>query len=166
MLKYGVGGMKKCLVLTLAIFLISCSGNNRMTNGQLIGSVGGGLIGTYAGSQFGGGSGNLLFLVAGATIGSLMGYAYGDSLIPSDRAKFKDSAKIAMDNIDDGQVYSWSNPDTGVAGTIKPTRSYFAEKGELCRDFDATIAAKKGVGRTKGRACKVAKDAWFVESRI
>ncbi len=158
--------MKKSLVIALALFLAACSGNNRMSNGQLIGAIGGGVIGSYVGSQLGGGTGSLLFIVAGATVGSLAGYAYGDSLIPSDRAKFKDSAKIAMDNIGDGQVYSWTNPDTGVAGTIKPTRSYYVENGQLCRDFDATIAAEKGVGRTQGRACKISADAWFVDSRI
>jgi surface antigen len=158
--------MKKSLVIALALFLAACSGNNRMSNGQLIGSIGGGIIGTYVGSQFGGGAGNLLFMVAGATLGGMAGYAYGDSLIPSDRARFKDSTKLAMDNISDGQVYSWTNPDTGVAGTIKPTRSYYVEKGRLCRDFDASIAADHRVGRTKGRACKIGADAWFVDSQI
>lgn len=158
--------MKKGLVLALALFLVACGGNNRMTNGQMIGVIGGGVIGTYIGSQLGGGAGNLLFMVAGATLGSMAGYAYGDSLIPSDRAKFKESTKVAMDNIGDGQVYSWTNPDTGVAGTIKPTRSYYVENGQLCRDFDATIAVSEGVGRTQGRACKIGPDAWFVDSRI
>jgi surface antigen len=158
--------MKKSLVIAMAFFLASCAGNNRMTTGQMIGVIGGGIIGTYVGSQFGGGAGKLLFTVAGATLGGMAGFAFGDSLIPSDRAKFKESTKVAMDNIGDGQVYSWTNPDTGVAGTIKPTRSYYVDNGKLCRDFDATIAVDKGVGRTKGRACKIGDDAWFVDSRI
>jgi surface antigen len=158
--------MKKGLVLALTLFLAACSGNKRMSNGQMIGLIGGGIIGTYVGSQFGGGAGNLLFMVAGAAIGGMGGYAFGDSLIPSDHAKFKESAKVAMDNIRDGEVYSWTNPDTGVAGTIKPTRSYYVDNGQLCRDFDATIAASEGIGRTHGRACKISADAWFVEGRI
>ena len=158
--------MKKGLVLALALFLAACSGNNQMSKGELIGTVGGGIVGAYVGSNFGGGAGRLLFIVGGAAIGGLAGFAYGDALIPSDRAKFKDSAKIAMDNIGDGQVYSWTNPDTGVAGTIKPTKSYYVETGQLCRDFDATIAVERNVGRTQGRACRVSATAWFVDSRI
>ncbi|MBT3990681.1 MAG: hypothetical protein HON14_16195 [Rhodospirillaceae bacterium] len=158
--------MKKGLIVALVLFLAACSGNNRLTTGQTIGVIGGGIIGTYIGSQFGGGAGNLLFMAAGATLGGMAGFAYGDSLIPSDRAKFKDSAKVAMDNVSDGQVYSWTNPDTGVAGTIKPTRSYYVDKGQLCRDFDASIAVDRQVGRTHGRACKISADAWFVDSRI
>ena len=158
--------MLKGLVLAIALFCTACSANNRMTNGQLIGAIGGGIIGTYVGTQLGGGSGTLVFLVAGATLGSLTGYAYGDSLIPSDRVRFKDAAKVAMDNIKDGQVYSWINPETGVAGTITPVRSYYAEKNQMCRDFEATIAANTGVGKTKGRACKLGFDAWLVESRV
>ena len=158
--------MVKGLVLVIVLFCTGCSVNNRMTNGQLIGAIGGGIIGTYVGTQLGGGSGNLLFLVAGTTLGSLTGYAYGDSLIPSDRVRFKDAAKVAMDNIKDGQVYSWTNPKTGVAGTITPVRSYYAEKDQICRDFEASIAVDSGVGRTKGRACKMGLDAWLVESRV
>ena len=158
--------MLKGMFIAVLIFLSACSGNNRMTNGQLIGAIGGGIIGGYVGTQLGGGSGNLLFLVAGTTLGSLFGYANGDSLIPSDRALFKDSAKLAMNNIEDGNVYSWVNPDTGVAGTITPIRSYYAENNKVCRDFDATIAVGERTGTTKGRACKVGVDSWFVDSRI
>ena len=158
--------MIKGMVIGALIFLSACSGNNRMTNGQLIGAIGGGIIGSYVGTQLGGGSGNLLFLVAGTTLGSLAGYAYGDSLIPSDRALFRDSAKVAMDNIEDGNVYSWVNPDTGVAGTITPVRSYYAENHKVCRDFDATIAVRGKTGVTRGRACKVGTDSWLIDSRI
>ena len=144
--------MKKSLVLAMVFFLAACSGNSRMTNGQLIGSIGGGIIGTYVGSQIGAGSGNLV------------GYSYGDSLIPSDRAKFKEATKVAMDNIADGEVYSWVNPDSGVAGTITPVRSYHVEKDQICRDFEATISVDKRIGKTNGRACKISADAWLVDS--
>ena len=157
--------MKKGIVLAVAIFLAACSSQNKLTTGQMIGSIAGGVIGSYVGSQFGGGAGNLLFIVAGATVGGLAGYAYGDSLIPSDRAKFKESTKTAMDHIKDGQVFSWTNPDTGVAGTIKPTKSYYVDN-RLCRDFDASIAVKQAVGKSQGRACKIGPDAWYVDSRV
>jgi surface antigen len=158
--------IKQVFVMALALLLSACSGKNSIENGEMIGAVAGGVVGTYVGSKFGGGAGSLLFMVAGAAVGSLAGYAYGGTLIPSDRAKFKDSTKIAMDSIRDGQVFSWTNPDTGVTGTIKPTRTYYVKNGQLCRDFDATIAANRKVGRTKGHACKIAPDAWLVESRI
>ncbi len=158
--------MKKVVVLAFALVLAACSGNSRMTTGQIIGAISGGIVGSYIGTRLGGGTGSLLFVVAGTAMGSLAGYAYGDSLIPSDRAEFKNSAKVAMDIINDGQVYSWSNPVSGVVGTITPVRSYFAEKGQFCRDFDATIAAESGIGSAKGRACRVGPNAWYLDARV
>ncbi|MEE2745250.1 MAG: RT0821/Lpp0805 family surface protein [Pseudomonadota bacterium] len=154
------------IVALLYVFLLgACSDSYRMTTGQMLGAVSGGVIGSYAGTQVGGGSGKLLFIVRGAALGSLIGYAYGDSLMPSDHAKFTNSAKVAMDNSYDGQVFSWVNPESGLAGTITPIRSYYAD-GQYCRDFDATIAMTNGLGKSKGRACKTDDDDWFLNSRI
>jgi surface antigen len=79
---------------------------------------------------------------------------------------FKDAAKVAMDTTNDGQFYFWTNPDTGVTGTIKPIRTYYAENGYLCRIFNATISSNKKVGRTKGHACKIAPDAWLIDNQV
>ena len=158
--------MCKVLLIIASIILSACAGKTDLTKGQVIGIVGGGVIGTYVGNYLGSGSGNLLFMVAGASLGGLTGYAYGNELVPSDRAEFKKSAKVAMDRMKDGEVYSWVNKDTGIAGTIKPTRSYYAENGKYCREFLATISTIKTVGKADGLACKIGANAWFINSQV
>ena len=158
--------MSKVLLIIVSLVLTACTGKTDLTKGQVIGIIGGGVIGSYVGNYLGSGSGNLLFMVAGASLGGLTGYAYGDELVPSDQAEFKKSAKFAMDKMKDGEVYSWVNKDTGIAGTIKPTRSYYAQNGKYCREFLATISTIKNVGRADGLACKIGRNAWFVDSRV
>jgi len=158
--------MKKVLVVAAALLFAACSGDRTMTNGQMIGTVGGGFLGGYVGSHFGGGAANILFIVAGTAVGAAAGYSFGNTLIPSDRTQFENSTKLAMEKMEDGQLMNWSNPEPGVAGTITPVKSYQTRDGYYCRDFDASIAAKKeGVGHGKGRACKVQGGSWLIDAR-
>lgn len=158
--------MKKLMIISVALMVAACSGNNRMSNGQMIGAVGGGLLGGYVGSHFGSGAGNILFMVVGTTVGAAAGYSFGSTLLPSDRSKFENSTQLAMDNVSDGQLLNWTNADTGVAGTITPLKTYYSSEGYYCRDFDATIAAKEGVGAGKGRACRAESGSWLIDNRV
>ena len=159
--------MKKIMVVVVVLLMVACSGNRSMTNGQIIGTVGGGLVGGLVGSHFGGGAANILFIVAGTAAGAAAGYSFGNTLIPSDRTQFEKSTTIAMEKMNDGQQMNWSNPDTGVAGTITPVKSYQTRDGFYCRDFDASIAVKKeGVGHGKGRACKAEGGSWQIDARV
>lgn len=156
--------MKKVMILTAALLLAACQ-NTQMNQGQIAGGLAGAVVGGFAGSMFGGGTGQLLFILAGATVGGGAGYSIGDQLLPSDQTKFQQSTQHAMDNVGDGQLVNWINPQTGVAGTIKPTRSYYAGNNRYCRDFQASIAVNAGVGEGAGRACRIAGGAWFIDEK-
>ena len=62
----------------------------------------------------------------------------------------------------DGQLFSWTNPTTGVAGTIKPTRTFYAGEDIYCREFEARIAVNEAIGTTTSRACRIAGGAWYL----
>jgi len=157
--------MKKVMVLTGGILLAACSQqgvNLDLTTGKTVGAGAGGIIGGLIGAQFGGGIGTILYTIAGVAMGAAAGYTYGESLLPSDHQTFHDQTKRAMAHAGNGQVVSWTNPSTGVAGTITPTRSYYLGQGQVCRDFQATISAPEGIGHGNGVACKMAGGAWQI----
>ncbi len=156
--------MKKFLVLGAALLIAACSGQ-QINPGKMVGAATGALIGGYAGSQFGGGAGNLMFIIAGGVVGAASGISIGEQLMPSDRTKFHQSAQFAMSNTSDGKMMNWINPETGVAGTIKPVRTYYAGQNRFCREFEASIAVRDQVGEANGRACKVGGGVWHLDSR-
>jgi len=141
--------VKKVMVVSVALLLGACadlSPENKVISARVAGTVGGGIIGGYIGSMFGGGVGDLIFIAVGAAAGGGAGYYFGDSLLPSDLAKFQTSTRFAMNNAVDGELVNWTNPKTGVAGSITPTRTYYAGNATYCRDFSATISAPEGIG--------------------
>ena len=130
------------------------------------GAVSGAMIGGFVGSQFGGGAGGIVFTIVGATLGGATGYySVLKNLAPGDVSFFEKSAGQAMERTGDGQIYNWVNPKTGVAGTLKPTRSYLVSDGNLCREFVATIATGKNIGRANAKACRL-EGGWKISSGL
>ena len=157
--------MKKFIAMAVALSLSACS-NSQMDPGQMVGTTVGALIGGFAGGQFGGGAGQIVFMAIGGAVGAGAGYTIGSQLMPSDVKRFHNSAQIAMENTSDGQLLNWANPTTGVAGTIKPTRSYYAGQNTYCRDFEATIAVNSDIGEASARACKFAGGSWHLDPKV
>jgi surface antigen len=161
--------MKKVMVLTGALLLAACGQQNvnlDLSTGKVAGAGAGAIIGGLIGAQFGGGIGTILYTIAGIAAGAAAGYTFGDSLLPSDRVAFHENTRRAMANAGNGQVVSWTNPGTGVAGTITPTRSYYAGQGQVCREFRATISAPEGIGHGTGMACKIAGGGWQIRPPV
>jgi surface antigen len=162
--------MKKALTLTAALVitgcLAGCGVQKPQTHDQFVASgvsaVSGAAIGYAVGSQFGGGTGNIIMMIFGGTVGAMGGWAYGGTLMPSDRETFRKTTQQAMQTAPNGQVVTWANPETRTAGSITPTGSFIGKGGLQCRNFDATIAAKEGIGRGNGIACKGQDGEWLV----
>ena len=161
--------MKKILVVIALLSVAACSSSQNaqtVNPGPMIGTAVGALIGGFAGGQFGGGAGQVVFTLVGGAIGAAAGFSISDQLLPSDITRFRNSAKLAMENTGDGQLHSWTNPLTGVAGTIKPVRTYYAAQDTYCRDFEATIAIKDDIGEASSRACKISGGSWYLDPKI
>lgn len=162
--------MKNALILTAAVALTGsltgCGAQKPQTHDQFIASavsaVSGAGIGYAIGSQMGGGTGNIMMMVFGGAVGAMGGWAYGGTLMPSDKETFRKSTQQAMEHTPTGQVATWVNPETRTAGSITPTGSFVGKGGRHCRNFDATVAASDGIGRGTGIACKGDDGEWLV----
>ena len=159
-------------IITVILFLIFIGGCENFKAptpkqvGSLGGAVSGAMVGCFVGSRFGGGAGALVFTIIGATVGGATGYySVLKDLAPGDVSFFEKSTGQAMEETGDGQIYNWVNPKTGVAGTLQPTRSYLVSGGSLCRDFVATIASGKNVGRANAKACRL-EGSWKIYSSL
>ena len=160
--------MKKIVAITALILLVACSKTHttQMKSGPIATAAIGALVGGITAGQFGSGAGQLIFTILGGALGAGVGYSIGEQLVPSDLSRFRDSAKYAMDDTRDGELYNWTNPSTGVAGTIKPTRTYYAGENIYCRDFEAKIAVNQDIGEASSRACRVAGGPWYLEPNV
>jgi surface antigen len=162
--------MNKALILAAAVGLTgplaACGVQKPQTHDQFIASavsaVSGAGIGYAVGSQMGGGTGNIIMMVFGGAVGAMGGWAYGGTLMPSDKETFRKTTQQAMQHTPNGQVVTWANPETRTAGSITPTGSFIGKGGRHCRNFDATVATQGDIGRGSGVACKGDNGEWLV----
>jgi surface antigen len=156
--------MKTLVVLSCAAFLGACAQPKTYDSGvaSVVMAANGAFIGATAGGLMGGGNGNIALMAAGAAVGAMGGWSYGSTLMPSDREALRATAQKAMIEARDGEVVSWANPETRVAGTVTPTHSFVGRRGLSCRGFEASIAAREGVGRGTGTACRTADGEWVI----
>jgi uncharacterized protein YcfJ len=75
--------LKPFVIFLLMISLVGCENTSKQDIGTMTGAVAGGLIG----SRFGGGSGNILAIGAGAVAGAIIGNAIGKSMDTTDKLK-------------------------------------------------------------------------------
>lgn len=139
----------------LALSLTACETLSRQQQGQVIGGVVGGVVG----SQVGGGRGQTAAIIFGSIAGSMIGGQIGKNMDDTDRYR----TAQALNNGKTGQSVSWTNPDTGLAYNVTPTRTYNQDTGP-CREFN--LEATVGNGEQKdvfGTACLQADGSWKVQ---
>ena len=91
---------------------------DKETIGQVLGGVGGALIG----SQIGGGKGKLVAVTAGALGGLFVGGEIGKQLDARDRQGIAETGQQALNT---GQSTSWTNPNTGTTSTARVTETVY-----------------------------------------
>ncbi|MAS87966.1 MAG: hypothetical protein CMH30_08350 [Micavibrio sp.] len=155
------------IVMTASLALAGCTGMNNPsspnTGGvkQGVGTVGGAVLGGLAGSQVGGGSGQLWATGAGALLGAYLGGEVGKSLDRADMLAME-NARMKAQSAPIGQQISWNNPETGNNGTITPIRDGKTSSGEYCREYQQTIVVGGKEERAFGTACQQADGSWKV----
>jgi surface antigen len=130
---------------------------NKTTGGTLLGAAAGGLLG----SQIGGGSGKLIATGAGVLLGGLIGHQVGTSLDKAD-VNYANQAQQRAYAAPIGQKISWTNPESGNAGTITPTREGQDSGGRYCREFQTTITVGGKPEQAYGTACRQPDGTWKV----
>ena len=143
-----------------AVLLAGCAteGNQKQVGGTLLGAG----LGALAGSQLGGGKGQLAAVAVGALAGAWLGGEVGKSLDKADRLYLQKNAQNSLEYTQSGSASSWRNPDSGNSGTFTPTRTYQQAGGQNCRDFEQTIIVGGRSETAVGRACRNADGTWTV----
>ena len=153
-------GSRMTAVLAALFLLTGCiTGQGpKQTGGTFIGAGLGGL----AGSQFGSGSGRLVAVGLGTLAGALVGAEVGRSLDEADKAYAYQTEQVALETVPTGSSVGWSNPDTGHAGTVTPTRTYQAPTGAYCREYQHTVYVGGRAENAYGTACRQPDGSWQV----
>lgn len=164
--------MKKAVAVLLAATVVvgACApvggGRGGNSNYGTMGAGAGAVLGGFLGYQFGGGTGKLLFALAGAALGAYAGQIVGQRLDPGDIRAYHDTTYRALSEAPDGQALAWDNPETGNGGTVAPTRSFTGVAGQSCRDFDVMIRTQDGVGIGRGAACQQVDGTWQTVNQL
>lgn len=142
------------IALTAAAVLSACQAPpTREQSGMVVGGVLGGVLG----SQVGGGSGRTAATIIGAIAGAAIGGSVGRSMDETDRMKMASTLETQRT----GAPSRWTNPDTGHAYVVTPTRTYGSDT-RPCREYtmDAVIGGKRE--QVIGTACRDPDGNWRV----
>lgn len=150
--------MKKLIATITAIGVsVSLTGCSNMTK-QDVGTVSGGVIGGLIGSQFGGGTGQLLAIGVGTLAGAYLGNSIGKSMDDTDRLKMNQ----ALENQPVGQPAYWKNQNTGTTYKVTPTRNVQVHGNRYCREYRTTADIAGKQQQIYGTACRQPDGSWKV----
>ncbi len=139
------------------IGLTSCSNVSNQDMGTLAGGVAGGLLG----SQFGGGTGQLVAIGAGTLAGAYIGNKLGQNMDETDKLKMTQT----LETHTVGQPAYWTNNKTGASYTVTPTQNVTVQGNRYCREYRTTamVAGKKQ--QVYGTACRQPDGSWKIKNR-
>ena len=85
-----------------------------------------------------------------------------DTLLSQTDIQLADAAaSYALENLLSGQRWSWSNPETGNSGLVRPKRTWYVEeRGQYCRAYEERITAAERTGEFSDIACRSASGEW------
>ena len=129
---------------------------------QTIGTIAGAGLGALAGSQVGGGKGQLAAVAIGTLAGAWFGSEVGKSLDKADKAYAAETVQNSMESNRTGQTSTWRNPDSGHAGSFTPTSTYQTASGQYCRDFNTSVNIDGRAEDATGRACRDDTGNWRI----
>lgn len=152
---------KFAAVALLGAVLTGCGAHgygNKQAGGTLVGAG----LGALAGSQIGGGRGQLAAVAIGTLAGAFLGNQVGQSLDRADRLYAERAASQSLEYTRTGHTTTWSNPDSGNSGTFTPSTTYQTPSGEYCREYQTTVIVGGEEQRAFGRACRQPDGSWKV----
>ena len=158
-------GRRTAVALAAAMMAVTALGGcvtDGMGTKQGAGTLLGAGLGGWAGSQVGGGRGQLAAVAVGALAGAWMGGEAGKSLDKADRAYAQRTAQDALEYNKVNQTASWNNPDSKASGTVTPTRTYQTADGTNCREYETTVVIDGKTEKATGTACRQPDGTWRV----
>ena len=157
--------MKKALlpIFAAGVLLAGCAGIDQMprgSKGAILGATAGGIAGMFIGN----GGGQYLAIALGTILGGAGGYYSEIGLDYQDRAQLDDATQYALENKKIGSIVEWHNPRTDHKGAVTPTRTFYAENGNLCRNLDESIQVKDKSFDQSFSACRKDDGSWQIAS--
>lgn len=159
--------MKNIVCLISALFMLAACQNQNggfpTFNKADMGTVLGGAAGAWAGSSIGKGSGRIVATAAGTLLGAALGRSIGDSMDKVDLQYYDRTSQKALEQGQPGQTFPWSNPQSGVSGTVTPSGYYQNAQGKYCREYTQTITVGGRVEEGYGVACRQPDGSWQIQ---
>jgi len=144
-----------------ASLVVACLATGCENPKQAIGSLGGGALGAWAGSNVGSGRGQVVATAVGAVAGALAGGFIGQQLDTADRERAERAYQDCLESSPIGRTAQWKNPDSGHYGSITPTRT-FQHQGQYCREFNQTVNIGGKTQQAYGTACRQPDGTWKI----
>ena len=106
----------------------------------------------------------LLMVLAGIGTGAIAALAQnlGGSYNGPDQGVAAQSVQSALEYNRTNQAQSWVDPDSGVAGTTTPVRTFEGAAGKPCREFFTTIEIGGQAEQGYGTACRQPDGTWQI----
>lgn len=124
---------------------------------QQTGAVVGGLLGGALGSQIGDGRGKTLATIGGALLGAYAGSEFGRYMDQTDLMKVNQALETNPTN----HTTAWRNPDSGYRYAVTPKRTY-TSSGKVCRAYTTNVNMGGKMETVKGTACRDSNGVWRV----
>lgn len=152
---------KKSILIVLVSFVISACASNTWNDNQkaIIGGVGGAAAGGLIASAF---NANTAGVLGGMIAGGLIGGAIGNRMDVGDQREANRATQSALESAPSGTTTNWRNPDSGNSGTTTPTRTYQAQNGQYCREYEQTVTIGDETQAAYGTACRQPDGKWQV----
>lgn len=148
------------MIVLISFIFSACAGNTWQENQKaIIGGAGGATAGGLIASAL---DANTAGVIGGMIVGGLIGGAIGNRMDAADRREANRATYSALESAPSGQTASWRNPDSGNSGTTTPTRTYQAQSGKYCREYEQTITIGGETQAAYGTACRQPDGKWRV----
>jgi surface antigen len=148
------------LILLVSFVLSACASATWQENQKaIIGGVGGATAGGLIAAAF---DANTAGVLGGIVLGGLIGGAIGNRMDAADRREANQATHHALETAPSGTSANWHNPDSGNCGTITTTRTYQAQSGEYCREYEQTVTISGENHQAYGTACRQPDGTWRV----
>lgn len=81
----------------------------------------------------------------------------------TDRIAALESIQFALTEVGDGASYIWHRNNGRLSGLVKPTSSFRAGSGEVCRHVMVMLTSGTRSRQTEGVACRLPSGQWRLE---